>query len=208
MAVSVKQDRTAFDEQDFPDKKTLIDVCAGLVTIDDTSNTVRLAHYTVQEYLLSYLILPDDADFELAMVCTTFLSFDVFSQGACDTFESRRSLYPFLDYAAENLGFHLKACDETLTTGIVHKFLGGIGNISSYLQAYFSSQKSRFTWGYPEGRASLHIAAFLGHCSVTRLLLDCTSVMTVGRNPGTIGVEGRSGPVTKKKALTFHPQTT
>lgn len=74
--VSVKQKHYKLDESDLSDPTTLVDICAGLVVKDEHSNTIRLAHYSVQEYLLRNSILPQDADFQLAMVCTTYLSFD------------------------------------------------------------------------------------------------------------------------------------
>lgn len=47
VAVSVEPDRYELDDLDLPSRKTLLDVCASLVTIDEGSNTVRLTHYTV-----------------------------------------------------------------------------------------------------------------------------------------------------------------
>lgn len=82
-AVSVEPEWYELDELDLPDKATILDICAGLVTIDENSNTIRLAHYTVHEYLLENSIIPEDAELTLATVCTTFLSFDIFAQGAC-----------------------------------------------------------------------------------------------------------------------------
>lgn len=95
--------------------------------IGDVGDMVRLAHYTVQEYLLRSSVLPEDSDFKIAMACTTFLSFDVFAHGACNSsksFGTRNCLYPFLEYAAKNLAFHLGACNEALTTELVLRFLG------------------------------------------------------------------------------------
>lgn len=73
-AVSVEQGQCEFSELDLPDKATLLDVCGSRVVIDENSNTVRLTHYTVQEHLLKNHVIPDDADFKLAMVCLTFFS--------------------------------------------------------------------------------------------------------------------------------------
>ncbi|RPB14017.1 hypothetical protein P167DRAFT_477962, partial [Morchella conica CCBAS932] len=51
VAISIEDDRYELDELDLPDIATLLDICAGLVIIDEDTNTIRLAHYTVQEYL-------------------------------------------------------------------------------------------------------------------------------------------------------------
>lgn len=193
LAVSVEQERIIFDEEDLPDKKTILDVCASLVTIDDTGfginrpSTVRLAHYTVQEYLLKKSIIPEDADFQIAMACTTFLSFDIFAQGACgsdDDLRSRYYSYPFLFYAAMNLDFHLKTCDEALTIELVLRFLRNPGSISSYLQAHHWVESMGIYCPYDaylKRRLPLHIAAFLGHRSAVLQLLEDpdTNIMAV-----------------------------
>lgn len=90
--VSIELYRYEIDEQDLPDRATLLETCAGLVTIDDhgTGDTIRLAHYTVQEYLHEKFIIHSDAAFAIAMTCVTFLSFDEFSLGACESEGSLR----------------------------------------------------------------------------------------------------------------------
>lgn len=167
LAVSVEHDWPTFDDQDLPDRKTLLDVCASLVIIDESSDTIKLTHYTVQEYLLKNSIIPGSAGPKLAIACTTFLSFDIFAQGACTSYsalEARLKLYPFLGYAAQYLCYHLTTCnDETSTTEPAPRFLASPGNTSSYLQAYETIKLNplhgpKFSW-YPKGQNPLHIAA-------------------------------------------------
>lgn len=49
-AVAVEIGKLELDEENLLDIKDMISVCAGLVTIDKESSTVRLVHYTTQEY--------------------------------------------------------------------------------------------------------------------------------------------------------------
>jgi hypothetical protein len=49
-ALAVEAGDADIDEEALPDKDTLISVCAGLVTVDQESNIIRLVHYTTQEY--------------------------------------------------------------------------------------------------------------------------------------------------------------
>lgn len=179
-AVSVEEDRTALDEWDLPDRKTLLEVCASLVTVDEKSDTIKLAHYTVQEYLVQTSTIPGDADFRITMACTTFLSFDVFAQGTCtskDSLQARHSLHPFLNYAVKYLSSHSRTCDEALTARLILKFLGSPGCISSYLQVFHGGVRSTGYDQYPKGQVPLHVAAALGHCSVVRQLLKSINVM-------------------------------
>lgn len=187
MAVSVEQDDLIFNAHDLPDKKTLLDVCAGFATVDKNTDTIRLIHYTTMEYLLGSSIIPGDANFNLTIACITFASFDVFSQGACDSDDSldaRFSLYPFLKYVAQYLHHHLKECDETLSAGLLLRLLGRPGCVQSYLQAFHSlefseaSESSRFS-RYPKGQSPLHVAAALGHRPVVGILLEDADIMAV-----------------------------
>lgn len=199
VAVSVEPGRYELEEIDLPDRTTLLDLCAGFVTIDEFNDTIRLAHPTVQEYLLRNSKIPENVEFQLAMACTTFLSFEIFAQGASDSDNSlrtRRSLHPFLDYAAKYLPFHLQACKEDLPLQLVLKFLGNPGSISSYLQAVYASPKQSLEDSeipraeddynaYPKGRSPLHVAAALGHCSMVRLLLEDADIRALDKKGRT-----------------------
>jgi hypothetical protein len=152
VAVSIENDCPTFEKTALADRNTLLDVCAGLMTIDQENNeeendlkdTVRLAHYTIQEYLLRKSITPNDGDMQIATACITFISYDHFTQGACIPHKSDESngpdesngsdepdksdeyrsyLHTFLKYVVVYLTIHLGECDETLTTQLVLQFL-------------------------------------------------------------------------------------
>lgn len=106
IAVAIEPGRYELGELDLPDKATILDVCAGLVVIDETSNTFKLAHYTIQEYLLRKSIIFENADFTIAVACITYLMFDIFAESACNSeasLEARFKDQPFIQYAARNL---------------------------------------------------------------------------------------------------------
>ncbi|KAF8542130.1 hypothetical protein BDD12DRAFT_665104, partial [Trichophaea hybrida] len=103
IAVSIMPDTSQLDEDFIPHESVITDICAGLVVMDKESGTVRLAHFTVQEYLIRKNIVPPEAHSTLAISCTTYLGFNIFGQGACtskEAFESRLASHPFLNYAA------------------------------------------------------------------------------------------------------------
>jgi hypothetical protein len=63
----------------FYDVEDIISVCAGLVTIDEESNIIRLVHYTTQEYFEHIrLEWNPRAPEEIASICLTYLAFDTF----------------------------------------------------------------------------------------------------------------------------------
>ncbi|KAI5840036.1 ankyrin repeat-containing domain protein [Morchella snyderi] len=180
LAVSMSEDCTTFDNSALPDRNTLLDVCASLVMVDEKEDTIRLVHYTVQEYLLRNAIISNDIDSNsmITISCIGFLSLDIFLQGACTSDKSlqdRWNLYPFLDYAAKQLSSHLGGCNEALSTRPILRLLSEKGNIESYVQALYI-QKGHGREGayaiYPKGQEALHVAAALGHVSATRILLE------------------------------------
>lgn len=124
-AVSIVPNRYEMDEMDLPEGRTLIEVCGGLVVTDNQTGSIRLAHYTVQEYLLkkSSLILKPEA--ELAIACVTYLSFDVFSG---TSFEPRQ----FFQYSSEMALSHLRSSDQKLTFEPFLHFVGKPNNISFF----------------------------------------------------------------------------
>jgi len=61
-----------------------VSVCAGLVTVDEESDIIRLVHYTTQEYFERVrLEWNPGAQEEIAVACLTYLSFDTFRSGSC-----------------------------------------------------------------------------------------------------------------------------
>lgn len=169
VAVSIEPGLYELDQFDLPDCTTLLDVCAGLIVVDQ-SNSIKLAHYTVHEYLLKKLIIPDDADFMVAMACTTFLSFDIFSNSKYLTAEINS--HPFFSYAVENLSVHLHEVCEDLTTDTVMDFLGKPGSIFCYWNAFFKLDSKIERFDFAGRKMPLHIACAIGHVTAVRLLLE------------------------------------
>ena len=76
-ALAVTPGEDHFDEANMPDEEDLPCVCAGLIYVEEGSKIVRLAHYTVQDYLesvrdRSYV----EARHFVAATCLTYLSFE------------------------------------------------------------------------------------------------------------------------------------
>ena len=46
----MEEGEPALDQDNLPELENMVSVCAGLVTIDEDSNVIRLVHYTTQEY--------------------------------------------------------------------------------------------------------------------------------------------------------------
>ncbi|KAF5251438.1 hypothetical protein FANTH_3460 [Fusarium anthophilum] len=77
-ALGIELDSTEFDEENLSEIPDIVSACAGLVTVDEQSNTVRLAHFTTQEYFerTQDQWFPDAA-MEISVKTLTYLSYDV-----------------------------------------------------------------------------------------------------------------------------------
>lgn len=75
-ALAVSPGEDEFDAANMPDEEDLTTVCAGLVLIEQGSNTVRLCHYTAQDYLEQIRDTAFvDARHLVAATCLTYLAY-------------------------------------------------------------------------------------------------------------------------------------
>jgi hypothetical protein len=139
-ALAIEEGEPGFDEDNLEDDSMVISVCAGLVTLDQASNVVRLVHYTLQEYFLRTRDqwFPDGHTI-LGKACVTYLSYDVFHVGAClflQEWEARERAYPLFPYAAVNWGHHLKRGQDGMESDSqIPAFLKNEAAVSACLQA-------------------------------------------------------------------------
>ncbi|KFY74396.1 hypothetical protein V499_05573 [Pseudogymnoascus sp. VKM F-103] len=117
-ALAVEAGESELDEDNIPDIEDVISVCAGLVTVDEESDVIRLVHYTTQEYFERVReVWNPKAQEEIASTCLTYLSFQTFSTGRCtndEDFASRIRQNPFVDYAARYWGTHALTVQQTI----------------------------------------------------------------------------------------------
>jgi|SRR5690242_16841774 len=87
-ALSIKEGDEELDSDDIPDVEDILSVCAGLVTVEEESQIVRLVHYTTQDYLESIReTWNPNAQYDIASSCLTYLCFTSFKSGACQNLE-------------------------------------------------------------------------------------------------------------------------
>jgi GPI inositol-deacylase-like protein len=116
-ALGVEVGQSELDQGNLSQIEDMISVCAGIVTVDEESGIIRLAHYATQEYFertkKHWFPAPE---LDITVTYVTYLSFSAFESGACQTggtFEERLRLNAFYDYAARNWGRHAR---ESLTS--------------------------------------------------------------------------------------------
>ncbi|KAI0892243.1 ankyrin repeat-containing domain protein [Annulohypoxylon nitens] len=157
-ALAVEIGRHELDEDNLPDIDDMVSVCAGLVTVNRQSDIIRLVHYTMQEFFLKSQSrwLPN-AEVQIATACITYLSFDTFGEGFCETddlLEERLRSNQLYEYAAKNWGHHVRAAHIE-----VERLISGSS------QAMMATQDCRYH-GYsqdvPRQMTGVHLAAYFG----------------------------------------------
>ena len=111
-ALGIEISEPELDNENLPEVEYIVSVCAGLVTVDEQGNTIRLVHYTAQEFFKRtqrrwFL----EAEADIINVCIGYLLFDTFISRLCQSdkeFEARLQSNPLYDYAARNWGHHIR----------------------------------------------------------------------------------------------------
>src|ERR1700712_1715277 len=106
-ALAVEMGSPDLDSKNVPALRTLLSSCLGLVTVEASSSTVRLVHFTLQEHLLSDPTLIPSPHSTIAEVCLTYLLFKC----VCDlplALYSAPATMPLLEYASYYWGEHAR----------------------------------------------------------------------------------------------------
>jgi hypothetical protein len=168
-ALAVEISESALDKENLPEIEDIVSMCAGLVTIDQESNIIRLVHYTTQEYFeRNQVTWFPNAQTDIAMTCVTYLSFNAFETGFCPTdeeFEARLQLNLLYDYAARNWGHHARAA-STEVEQLILGLLESEAKVSAANQAILASKSYSWDSGYSQRvlrqMTGVHVAAYFG----------------------------------------------
>ena len=123
-ALSVEPEQADLDEEILIDEELLISTCLGLVTVDHTSEEVRLVHYTAQKYFEQRLldIFPDN-HLRIASTCLTYMSLktcqEIDELTLPEKIKALGDRYALLDYAGSNWVFHAQRDERKLLQQIL-----------------------------------------------------------------------------------------
>ncbi|KAJ7600113.1 ankyrin repeat-containing domain protein, partial [Mycena floridula] len=190
VAVSLDPEMTDMEPEAIVDIETLTDVCAGLIIttgpllgLRSQFSTVRLVHYTMQEYLqLNQQRLLPDIHSLMAITCLAYMSFNAFSTKEWEV-GSRYMLfrqYPLYKYAALFWGQH--ACDnQEQIFPHAQRFLQKPANVACASKVYLLPDHGLG----PADGALLHLASLLGHVETVMVLLSKLDPNTQNENSRT-----------------------
>lgn len=203
LAIDPNSDMAELDTDYIPSLSVLTSLCAGLVVVDHENDTIRLAHYTTQEFFERGSMLQKEK-YIIAASCINYLCLDVFDDGPChtwETFEARLSLHPLYDYASRNWAKHVSDVPEKDLEHQLLRFVESDRKTTSSWQAsqlYHVQGQSHRSSYYSDTlnyyyTTGLHLAAYFNLHSTAKALLQTTCIAerrdSDGRTPLSIAVE-------------------
>ncbi|KAL8976460.1 MAG: hypothetical protein Q9205_007534, partial [Flavoplaca limonia] len=165
--------QTDIGDEDLTDPETLLDVCGGIVVVDEESEVVRLVHYTTQQYFdRNPLHSIPVAQCRITKTCMTYLSLAHFNCGDLIDDHARRGLrspYPFLCYAGLHWGKHARGVPEDDWRVQISELIS-----NEYIRRMTFVLSDHFTPSIQDmcPLASLAYAAAFGLTSIINHLLD------------------------------------
>jgi ankyrin repeat protein len=139
--LTMQEGDTELELDDLISGERLISTCAGLITVENLSGTIRFVHSTAQEYVDSIKSARfPGADVQITKSCIQYLSLSTFCRDTrqIDTIEFSRTVskYPFLGYAALNWGLHARVAESTESKSSVEELVKTFFNLK--LQSIFA----------------------------------------------------------------------
>ena len=174
-ALGVEIGSADLDPENVPALRTLVASSLGLVTVEVSSSTVRLVHFTLQEHLLSDPTLFHSPHSTITEVCLTYLLFKCVCDLSLALHSAPRTM-PFLEYASCYWGEHARKGVTGNAKGLALSFLDRLNEHISlkllFLRRRDSSTRSFRKWAEPTGFTGLHGAAFFGIVEIVAAILE------------------------------------
>ena len=132
-ALAVELGSKDFNAGNVPSISTIVNCCQGLITVDEETSTVRLAHFTVKESLSARRNIFDRPHSKMAEICLTYLNSNQVKALSADPPAVIHDK-PFLGYCSVYWGVHAKRDLSIGTSSLALELLREYnGHISSKL---------------------------------------------------------------------------
>jgi len=191
-ALGVKKGSTDLDHENIPEIRAILGCSLGLITVEGSTSTVRLVHFTLQEYLSDNPSLFQSPHSMIAEICLTYLNFRCVRELA-STLCSAPPTLPLVEYASSYWGKHMGRGKASSVTPLALELLIGFEEHISSRLLLLQYEENRYRWephfdknSSPNGFTGLHGAAFLGLGEIVAALLakkewDINAVDAIGR---------------------------
>jgi len=176
-ALGVEIGSTDLDPESVPALRTLVSSCLGLVTVEVSSSTVRLVHFTLQEHLSHEPTLFQNPHSTIAEVCLTYLNFRCI-RDLSPTRDPASAATPLLEYASVYWGIHTRremtANSKVLALELLNRFDEHIS--TELLLLHYNRDRGKGAYfdgiGWPTKFTGLHGVAFFGIAEIVPTVLE------------------------------------
>ena len=170
-ALAVELGSTDFSAGNVLSVSTLVSSCQGLITVDKEASTVRLIHFTLQEYFSAHPDIFSRPQSVMAEICLTYLNSQQVKALLTAPLWGMRN-EPFLEYCSVYWGIHAKKelsdCARSLALELLKEHYGQIST-KLLLTQVKNFPLWRFDTCYPF--SGLHCASFFGIVEVVAALI-------------------------------------
>ena len=193
-ALAIEPGAKELDPESLPDEDVIVDACSGLVTIDRESETIRLVHYTTQDYLVRVRDeLFATAEIDMTCCCLTYLLFSTSVQisefGESDHESVFRNVaelevaYPFWSYAARFWGSHAheKAQYDVRAQHLAFQLLEPNNETLGLVRSEPCRDKLLY-WSHPSDVPGILTAAYFDLTGLVDTLLDRGTLVDAKNN--------------------------
>jgi len=172
-ALAVETRSPDVNTNNIPSIATLLPCCQGLVTVDKEASTVRLIHFTLQEYLRGHPELFVRAHSTMAEICLSYLNSRKIKALSTSPPPNLQDT-PFLEYSSLYWGTHAKRDLSDCAKYLALKLFDDYSNhISSKI--LLRAQRQLFSTVYFDNASlfsGLHCASFFGIVEIVASLLE------------------------------------
>ncbi|KAJ0331493.1 hypothetical protein COL922a_011834 [Colletotrichum nupharicola] len=153
------------EDDDLPPEDIITGVCGSLIVVDSTSKTVRLVHYTAQDYLnRTFGGNLNEPRMELTRISLEYLQLLNFEEGpalSASVMAERLANFPFLDYAAKYWGAELQRLQIEEIWEFVNRFLSNDVAVSVASQTWSLPLQRYAYWSneFPKGVPAIVLPA-------------------------------------------------
>jgi len=176
-ALGVEIGSTDLDPENVPSICTLLSSCLGLLTLEESSYTVPLVHFTLQEHLSNDPTKFHCSHSTIAEICLTYLNFGPV-RDLSPTLGSAPSTMPLLKYASIYWGEHTR---RGMTENVKILVLRLLAKFNEHISAQLLLlEYEEYRWAGPKfdrgegplGFTGLHGMAYLGIVEVAAAVLE------------------------------------
>jgi len=180
-ALGVELGAEDFSIQNVPSIRTVLGYTLGLAIVDEESSTLRLLHFTLQEYLGQHSTLFVTAHSMMAEICLTYLNCTSVRALPPDLDQALRTS-PFLEYSTCFWGTHAARGVSEPVKSLALRLLDGYENHVSATVLWRRKMRGGLSWKDTQGITGLHCIAFWGIAEIASTMLERKGWQVNGRD--------------------------